>query len=450
MATGPMPQPLQKTASVSRRQRIQLPHGVRPRVIFAGLALLGLVSGAFGVAQRAPVVESVDVAPVIEAVALNPVVADVPASTANIFIREERVQRGDTVFSLLARLQVSDSEAQRFFSRPAVGKVFVPWIPGRPVVGKVDADGRLLELEIQNDENSIRVVRTEDQGFQIAEVALPVERRIVMKAGSISSSLFAATDEAGIPDAIASSFAEVFSSEVDLHRDLRAGDRFAMVYEMLYVNGAPSKPGRLLVAEFVNQGRKLQALHFKDESGRESYFSPNGRSLRQAFLRSPLEFSRVTSGFSTARLHPVLQIWRAHKGIDYGAPTGTRVRVTAEGTVVHAGWQNGYGNTVVVQHGQGYRTLYGHLSAINRGVRPGSKLDQGDVIGFVGMTGLASGPHLHYEFHVNGNHVDPTRFLANRVAIELAPQARTQFMRVAADRMRQLSVLDGLSVASID
>lgn len=419
-------------------------------MIFAAVALLGLVSGAFGVAQRSPIVENVDVTPVIEAVALNPVLAEAPGAAANFFIREERVQRGDTVFSLLARLQVSDPEAQRFFSRPAVGKVFVPWIPGRPVVGRVDADGRLLQLEIQNDESSIRVTRTEEQGFQIAEVPLAVERRIVMKSGSISSSLIAATDDAGIPDPIASSFAEVFSSEVDMFRDVRAGDRFAMVYEMLYVNGAPSRPGRLLVAEFVNQGRKLQALHFKDESGRESYFAPNGRSLRQAFLRSPLEFSRVTSGFSSARLHPVLQVWRAHKGIDYGAPTGTRVRVTAEGTVVHSGWQNGYGNTVVVQHSQGYRTLYGHLSAISRDVRPGRKLDQGDVIGFVGMTGLASGPHLHYEFHVNGNHVDPTRFLANRVAIELAPQAREQFMRVAADRVRQLSSLDGLSVASIE
>jgi murein DD-endopeptidase MepM/ murein hydrolase activator NlpD len=450
MASGPMSHPLQKTASVIRGRRIQLPYGVRPRAIFAGLALLGLVSGAFGVAQRSPVVESVDVTPVIEAVALSPVVPDVPVSAPNVFIREERVQRGDTVFSILARLQVSDPEAQRFFSRPAVGKVFVPWIPGRSVIGRVDSDGRLLELEILNDESSIRVSRTEEQGFHIAEAPLPVERRIVMKAGAISSSLFAATDEAGIPDAVASSFAEVFSSEVDLHRDLRAGDRFAMVYEMLYVNGAPSKPGRLLVAEFVNQGRKLQALHFKDETGRESYFSPNGRSLRQAFLRSPLEFSRVTSGFSTARLHPVLQVWRAHKGIDYGAPTGTRVRATAEGAVVHAGWQNGYGNTVVVQHSQGYRTLYGHLSTISRTLRVGSKVGQGDVIGFVGMTGLASGPHLHYEFHVNGNHVDPTRFLANRVAIELAPQAREQFMRVAADRMRQLAVLDGLSIASIE
>jgi murein DD-endopeptidase MepM/ murein hydrolase activator NlpD len=450
MKTGPMTSPLLKSASVSRRRRIPVPHGIRPRSIFTGLVLLGLVSGAFGVAQRSPVVESIDVAPVIESVALSPVLADAPAETAQVFIREERVQRGDTVFSLLARLQVSDAEARRFFSRPSVGKVFAPWIPGRPVVGKVDADGRLLELEIQREESSIQVTRSEEQGFQISEVPLPVERRIVMKAGAITSSLFAATDEAGVPDAIASSFAEVFSSEVDLHRDLRAGDRFAMVYEMLYVNGAPSRPGRLLVAEFVNRGRKLQALHFKDESGRESYFSPDGRSLRQAFLRSPLEFSRVTSGFSSARLHPVLQVWRAHKGIDYGAPTGTRVRVTADGTVLRAGWQNGYGNTVVVQHGQGYRTLYGHLSAIGRGLRTGSKVSQGDVIGFVGMTGLASGPHLHYEFHVNGNHVDPTRFLANRVAIELSPQVRAQFMRVASDRMRQLSILDGLSVASIE
>ena len=216
---------------------------------------------------------------------------------------------------------------------------------------------------------------------------------------------------------------------------------------MIYSNGEALRPGKLLAAEFTNQGRTLQAIHFQDENGQTSFFAPDGRNLRQAFLKSPIEFSRITSGFSPSRLHPVLQVWRAHKGIDYGAPIGTRVRATSDGVVSFAGWQNGYGKTVVIRHNRGYTTLYGHLSGFARELRSGSRVQQGDVIGFVGMTGLATGPHLHYEFHVNGSHVDPAR-LAKRSGSELSVNARSHFLDVASDRLAQLSALRDISVAA--
>ncbi len=416
------------------------------RFVIGMLGLAGAVGVALGVAPRSTLDEDVQIRSVSETVAISPREI-VSADSSQGFVREERVVRGDTIFSLLARLQVSDASAQRFFSRPTVNRALAPWTTGRAIIARVDREGRLIELTVRDDESVIVVSRENDSDFLLSVKPVETEIRIVLKSGAVASSLYSATDEAGIPDSISAAFAEVFSSEVDLHRDLRAGDHFSMVYEMIYSNGEALRPGKLLAAEFTNQGRTLQAIHFQDENGQTSFFAPNGKNLRQAFLRSPIEFSRITSGFSPSRLHPVLQVWRAHKGIDYGAPVGTRVRTTSDGVVSFAGWQNGYGKTVVIRHNRGYTTLYGHLSGFARELRSGSRVQQGDVIGFVGMTGLATGPHLHYEFHVNGNHVDPTR-LAKRSGSELSVNARSHFLEIASDRLAQLSALRNTSVAA--
>jgi len=416
------------------------------RFLLGLLGLAGAVGVALGVAPHSTLDENVEIRSVSAPVAISPREI-VSADSSQGFVREERVLRGDTIFSLLARLQVSDTGAQRFFSRPTVIRALAPWTTGRAVVARVDREGRLLELTVRDDESVIVVSRENDSDFLLSVKPVETEIRIVLKSGAVASSLYSATDEAGIPDSISAAFAEVFSSEVDLHRDLRAGDHFSMVYEMTYSNGEALRPGKLLAAEFTNQGRTLQAIYFQDENGQTSYFAPNGKNLRQAFLKSPIEFSRITSGFSTSRLHPVLQVWRAHKGIDYGAPIGTRVRATSDGVVSFAGWQNGYGKTVVIRHSRGYTTLYGHLSGFPRELRSGNRVQQGEVIGFVGMTGLATGPHLHYEFHVNGGHVDPTR-LAKRPGNELSVNSRHRFLEVASDRLSQLSALRDVSVAS--
>jgi murein DD-endopeptidase MepM/ murein hydrolase activator NlpD len=243
--------------------------------------------------------------------------------------------------------------------------------------------------------------------------------------------------------------ADVFSSDVDFHRDLRKGDRFSVVFEMPYANGDPAGAGRILAAEFVNQGRTLQALYFEDGTSRGGYYTPDGRNVRKTFLRSPLEFSRVTSGFSNSRFHPVLQTWRAHKGIDYGAPVGTRIRATADGVIDFAGRRNGYGNTIVVRHAGGFSTLYGHLSGVATGIRDGVKVAQGDLIGFVGMTGLATGPHVHYEFLVHGVHVDPMRN-APQPGPSITSSMRLAFDASAAARLATIGLLRSRNLAALE
>jgi murein DD-endopeptidase MepM/ murein hydrolase activator NlpD len=226
----------------------------------------------------------------------------------------------------------------------------------------------------------------------------------VVRSGRIESTLFAAADDADVPDPVATQLAEVFGSEVDFHRDLRRGDRFTVVFEQMLHEGRPVRSGRLLAASFESGKRALRAVWFEDPDGRGSYYAPDGRTLRKSFLRSPLEFSRITSGFSM-RLHPILNTWRQHNGVDYAAPTGTRVRAVGDGTVDFAGVQSGYGNVVVLRHASGVTTHYAHLSAIH--VRKGARVSQADTIGLVGATGWATGPHLHFEFRVNNEHRNP-------------------------------------------
>jgi murein DD-endopeptidase MepM/ murein hydrolase activator NlpD len=261
----------------------------------------------------------------------------------------------------------------------------------------------------------------------------------VARSGEIRNSLFGATDAAGIPDAIAIQLAEIFSTDIDFYRDLRKGDRFSLVYEVLSQRGQPVRTGRILAAEFTNDQKAYSAYWFQAEDGKGGYYSADGKNLRKAFLRSPLEFSRVTSGFSSGRLHPVLNIMRAHKGIDYGAPTGTRVRSVSDGTVDFAGRQGGFGNLVVIKHQGAYSTAYGHLNGFAAGIRKGTRVNQGDTIGYVGQTGLATGPHLHYEFRVNAQQVNP---LAVNLpsAVPLAAAQIGQFKSLTAPLRTELAV----------
>jgi murein DD-endopeptidase MepM/ murein hydrolase activator NlpD len=277
----------------------------------------------------------------------------------------------------------------------------------------------------------------------------PTEQWVMQGSGEIETSLFAATDIAGVPEMIAVQLAEIFSSDVDFHRDLRRGDRFSVIYEALAADGEFVGFGRVLSAEFVNQGNVFRAVYFRDGQGRSGYYTPDGRNMRKAFLRSPIEFSRVTSGFSNSRFHPVLKTWRAHKGIDYGAPTGTRVRSTADGYVTFAGRKGGYGNVVTVRHPNGYTTLYAHLSAIAPSARVGRRVAQGEVVGSVGSTGLVTGPHLHYEFHVNGVHQNPMR-LAMPPGPPITAQLRPQFEEAAHPLFARLDMLRDTNLARLD
>ena len=329
------------------------------------------------------------------------------------FLREERVQRGDTVMELLKRLGIDDPAAVGFLKgNTAAQSLFRQLSPGKNLTARTGSQGELQTLifPLNGGKDQALVVERRGEEFSASEQALPLETQIVMKTAEIRYSLFGASDAAGIPDSIATQLADIFGGDIDFHRDLRKGDRFAVIYESVNYLGRAVRSGRVLAAEFVNDGKTYRAAWFADPAGGENssgYYTADGKNIRKAFLRSPLEFSRITSGFTSARFHPVLKKWRAHKGIDYGAPTGTRVKATGNGVVEYVGVQGGYGKVVILRHQSRYTTLYGHLSGFAAGLRKGNRVSQGDIIGFVGATGLASGPHLHYEFRVSNVHQNP-------------------------------------------
>lgn len=371
--------------------------------------MFGMVVGAFGTAPDTNTLQ-ITQQTVIEQLAA-PQAALLPVETSAMpYVREERILRGDTVSALLGRVGADDPAALNFLLTHDTARVIARQMsPGKTITAQIGDKGELLSLVFPlngGKDQALFVERQADNSFNASERNLPLETIVQIKSAEIRYSLFGATDAAGIPDSIASQLADIFGGDIDFHSDLRKGDRFSVIYEMLTHQGKPVRTGRILGAEFINNGNTYRAFWYgSDSSG--GYYTADGKNIRKAFLRSPLEFSRVTSGFTTARFHPVLKTWRAHKGVDYGAPTGTRIRATADGVVEFAGRQNGYGNVVILRHQNAYTTLYGHMSGFVSGLRKGRRVSQSEVIGYVGATGLASGPHLHYEFRINGVHQNP-------------------------------------------
>lgn len=412
-------------------------------LVLAAIPLFEVVT-AFGVAPDTVTQEIAQETVAAEIALPTPVATD----SGNFdFWREERIQSGDTLASLLSRLGVAGEEIPAVLaaSRDLSPKL----VAGRSIMTRVTSGGRLLFARYLVDDKTLLSIERTGEGYIAKTEPTQLETRVVMRSSEIRSSLFGATDAADVPDAIASQMAEVFSGDIDFHRDLRQGDRFSVVYETQYHGGRALRSGRLLAAEFTNQGKTYRAIYFMDPQGREGYFTPDGKSMKRAFLKSPIPFSRVSSGFTMARFHPVLQRWRAHKGIDYAAPTGTPVRAVSDATVSFAGRQGGYGNLIILKHQGPYSTAYGHLSRFAAGVRRGTRVSQGDIIGYVGTTGLSSGPHLHYEFRVNNVQQNP---LAAKMpaAYPLEARYRGQFTAHAAPLVAQLDRLTGLNVGALD
>jgi murein DD-endopeptidase MepM/ murein hydrolase activator NlpD len=414
-------------------------------VAISSLPLFGIVA-AFGIAPETQT-RQIPVHTVIEDLQLPS--AATPSSISGNFWHEERIQRGDTISALLDRLNVNDEDIAGFLQSAKDSKSLRQLIPGRAVRAQTDSEGNLLALQYISSSESMLKIEKQAGEFRASEEAVPLESRLMMKSAEIRSSLFGATDAANIPDNIAAQIADIFSSDIDFHSDLQKGDKVTVVYESFYNKGELIKTGRVLAAEFINSGKSYRAVYFQDREGRGGYYTPEGKNLRKAFLRSPLEFSRITSGFTKARLHPVLKTWRAHKGIDYGAPTGTRVKAVADATVAFIGKQGGYGNLLILQHQGQYSTAYGHLSAFAKGLRRGSKVNQGDIIGQVGMTGIATGPHLHYEFRVAGVQRNPSS-IAMPTAFPIAAQYKTDFNKMAENLALRLNLLKNTNLASLD
>ncbi|HEY0663312.1 MAG TPA: peptidoglycan DD-metalloendopeptidase family protein, partial [Thiobacillaceae bacterium] len=349
--------------------------GLRTLVAVSSLPLFGVVA-AFGLA---PDTDTLNIAPqtVTQAIVL-PALAS--ASNTGSFERETVVQPGDTLASALSRLNIDDLEIQRLMAADLVRKQASSIRPGKRIQATTTQDGEVLALQFDRSDGPALVVRRQGDSFAAEESSELLETRVVMRSGVILSSLYGATDSAGIPDSVANQIAETFSTSLDFRDDLRRGDTFSVIYTVDYRNGEPVAAGKLLAAEFVNGGKPYRAVLYRDPSGREAYYTPEGESLKKGFLRSPLEFSRVTSSFSNSRKHPVYGFHRAHTGVDFGAPTGTRVKATGDATVVFAGRKGGYGNLVILRHPNGYETYYAHLSAFAGGIRPGRAVSQGQVI----------------------------------------------------------------------
>jgi murein DD-endopeptidase MepM/ murein hydrolase activator NlpD len=267
----------------------------------------------------------------------------------------------------------------------------------------------------------------------------PLEVHTRTASATINSSLFQAANEAGLTDRVAFDLAEIFQYDIDFVLDIQSGDRFTVVYEEVFQDGAPLRIGNILAAKFVNEGREYRAVRYVDSQGRGQYYSPDGKSLRKAFIRAPVQFSHVASRFNLARKHPILNRIRAHKGVDYAAPTGTPVRAAGDGRVKFVGRQGGYGNVVELEHGSGVVTVYGHLSRFASSLRRGQKVQMAQVIGYVGMTGLATGPHLHYEYRVRGMHKNP-QTVPLPDAEPVAASERERFMANTADLVNTLDL----------
>ncbi len=368
--------------------------------------------------------------------------------------RSDLTRANDNADSLLRRLGVIDAEATAFLRTDPVAKRLLDGRGGKMVQARADSNGKLLELiaryaapdsaQREPQFTRLRLTRADGRWSSRTEVA-PLVGQIRLASGTIRTSLFAATDESRIPDAVAVQMAEIFAADIDFHRELRKGDSFSVVYEAMTADGEPVTwavpTGRVLSAEFINGGQAHHALWYTDATGRGAYFGFDGQSKRRAFLASPMEFSRVTSGFAM-RFHPILQTLRAHRGIDYGAPYGTPVRSVSDGVVDFAGWQNGYGNVVKIQHGKERSTLYAHLSRID--VRKGEAIEQGQRLGAVGATGWATGPHLHFEFQVNGQHVNPLSIAKASDPVTVDGASRARFAELARSAKLQLDLAETL------
>jgi murein DD-endopeptidase MepM/ murein hydrolase activator NlpD len=429
-----------------------------PRLKRAALAIA--VAGSLA-AVTAFGVDPLDVAgpaepgTITEPLVLSPEVAEHTDS----YLHNELIRRGDTLAIVLARAGANDPEFLRYAAQDATARRALGLRPGRSLRIELDSLGRVQRLAYRSTgfddtpraaqaARRLLIARTAS-GFVAREESVPIERLTEMRSAEIRTSLFAATDGAGIPESVAIQLAEIFGGDIDMQRELRRGDRLRVVYDILRETDSFDAPvaTRVVAAEFVNAGKTHRAVWY-ERNGKGEYYDGEGRSLKKAFLRNPLEFSRVTSGFSPARLHPIMRDWRAHRGVDFGAPIGTRVRAAADGVVEFAGQQRGYGNVIIIRHANEKKTLYAHLNEFYAGIRKGARVDQGDIIGTVGMTGWTSGPHLHFELHVGGEHVDPLKFAGVDAGRPLEPADRALFAKALEGLRHRLALADSLRSAS--
>ncbi|MGI4720591.1 MAG: peptidoglycan DD-metalloendopeptidase family protein [Janthinobacterium lividum] len=442
--------PIQK---ITRQSLLQLvPRTRKARIVTAGAVFMSMCAfGAIGVAPIAPDASDLPVKSIEQNLELPNLADQIAALQQNEqqFVHEERVRPGDSLGSLFNRLGVDDADAQKFVRTDKTARRLLSLKTGKRIQAETDENGLLLSMRatiVDGKGGDARQVTVERRGDKFVAMDAPakLERRVEMRSREIQTSLYSATDSnvdgGSMPDSVVSQMIEMFSTNIDFRSDIKRGDRFNVVYETFWLDGELVKTGRILAGEFINRGVAYQSVWYEDPVTKQGgYYSLDGKSLKKAFLKSPLQFTRISSGFSM-RTHPISGKWKAHKGIDYAASTGTPIRAVADGVIDFAGNSGGYGNQVVLKHWSKYSTAYAHMSRIAPGVRKGAKVSQGQVIGYVGSTGWSTGPHLHYEFRVAGQAQDPNRFksLAQQ---PLTPAELTRFRMAAAEMNHRFSLL---------
>lgn len=437
----------------------KIDHPGRARIVMAAALVPAFcAAAAFGFAPLAPDAAALPVEQV-ELTLPNVAIADQVQSldlAHAVYQREAVIERSDTMGTLMVRLGVDDRAASNFIRQDPSARVLDQLHAGRSVFAQVDERGTLVSLRYPEGQSNLGdgfepgssdslVISRGEHGFESHQLHEDNQRQIEMRSGEITSSLYGSTDAAGVPDQVASQIAEIFSGEIDFYRDLHRGDRFRVVYETYGHDGMVAHTGRVMAVEFVTAGKVHQAVWYQPHGESGSYYGFDGRSMRRAFLKAPLQFTRISSVFG-GREHPILKIWKWHTGVDYAAPTGTPIRATADGVVKFIGQQTGYGNAIELKHQGVYSTLYGHMSAFAHGIKAGQSVTQGQVIGYVGMTGWATGPHLHYEFRIDGVAHDPLH-VAMPDSVPIAPSQLATFhsqiapVDAAISRLRSIDAL---------
>lgn len=414
----------------------------------AGVLVAMIVPGFSGVASRSeePVTRAISLplpsraAPTIDALALEP---QQPVDSW----RTVQIGKGQTMGAVFSDLGLSANTLHQLLQHDGARQALTHVRVGDEFAFDMPEPGELRALRFaRGEDENVELVLGAD-GVHETVTKRTIEHRTQVATGEITSSLYAAANRAGVSQNVVNTMANVFSYDIDFTQDLREGDHFTVVYEEVWRDGERLRAGDIVAASFTNRGKRYTAVRFEHD-GKTEYYTADGRPLKKSFLRMPVEYTRISSRFSSGRMHPILGKMRAHKGVDYAAATGTPIRAAGDGRVSFAGNQRGYGRTIILDHGNGNTTLYGHMSRLGR-FRTGQRVTQGEVIGYVGMSGLATGPHLHYEFRVKGVHKDPTTVtLPPPEPLKGAMMA--QFKAQAAPALAQLDTLDGRRLASAE
>ena len=355
--------------------------------------------------------------------------------------RSVEIKPGQTMGSVFASLDLPAALLHRMLQRPGLRDALTRVRAGARFEFDITADGSLRGMRFERNEASFVTVQVEAGNITEVTTQRDIQSRVQMASGVIEESLFGAAAEAGIAHGTVLEMAKVFGYDIDFTRDLRVGDRFDLVYEEIYRDGERLRGGDIIAASFINQGKSYHAFRYTFADGRSEYFDLEGRPMKKSFLRVPVEFTRISSRFTTARKHPVLGTMRAHRGVDYAARTGTPIMAAGDGLIRFSGWMNGYGRAIIIDHGRGYSTLYGHMSRLGS-YKTGTRVRQGNTIGYVGSSGLATGPHLHYEFRINGSHRDPLQVTLPKP--EPLPKSElARFQQQTRPLLAKLEMLEG-------